>query len=101
MLVGDVNQPQGTDQTDARASAQDVWSITIYDVGMIVPWRRLALYAARKIAADPEARAKAGEVVQRARRKAKQIVDDPNPPRAAGQTVRRVAEQLRRRLRSD
>lgn len=59
------------------------------------------MYAARKIAANPEARAKAVDIAQRAGQEAKRIANDPNPARAAGRTARRVGEQLRRQFLSD
>jgi len=68
---------------------------------MIIPWRRLALYAVRKIAASPEMRAEAAEVLQQVGKEARRIIDSPNPARTAGQTVRRAGDQLGRRLRSE
>jgi hypothetical protein len=79
----------------------DELSVTVYTAVMIIPWRRLALYAARKIAASPETRAEVAEVVQQAGQEARRIIDSPNPARTAGQTIRRAGDQLRRRLRSE
>lgn len=72
--------------------------MTIYHVAMMMPWRRLAFYVARKIAANPEARAKAADIAQQVRQEAKRIADDPSPARAGGRTARRVGERLRRRI---
>lgn len=53
---------------------------------------------ARKIAANPEARTKAVDMARKARHEAEQIAADPSPARAAGRTIRRLGEQLRRKI---
>jgi hypothetical protein len=75
--------------------------MTIYNVAMMMPWRRLAIYVAQKIAANPEARAKATDIAQQVGQEAKRIADDPSPARAAGRTARRIGEQLRRRINTE
>jgi len=65
-----------------------------------MPWRRLALHMARKIAANPEARTKAIDMAKKAAQEAKQIAAAPSPARAAG-TVRRLGEQLRRKIETE
>lgn len=65
------------------------------------PWRRLASYVVRKVAENPEARAKAADLAQQVGREAKRIAENPNRARAAGQAFRRVGDELRRKLRSD
>jgi hypothetical protein len=67
----------------------------------MLPIRRLAIYAARRIAANPQARAKAFGVAQQIAAEGKRIASDPSPARAAGRTTRRLAEELRRRFRSE
>jgi len=68
---------------------------------MMLPWRRLAIYVAQKVAANPQARAKAADLAQQVGQEAKRIADDPSPARAAGRTARRLGEQLRRRINSE
>jgi hypothetical protein len=51
--------------------------------------RHLATYAVRKIASDPEARAKAARAAKTVGDEAKQIVRDEDPARAAGRAMRR------------
>jgi len=68
---------------------------------MMLLWRKLAFYAARKVAADPRARAKAAEVARRTGEEARRIATSQDPARAAGQAVRRASDGLRRRLRPD
>ena len=72
--------------------------MTIYNVAMMMPWRRLAIYVAQKVAANPEARIKAADFAQQVGQEAKRIADDASPARAAGQTARKIGEQLRRRI---
>lgn len=72
--------------------------MTIYNVAMMMLWRRLAISMAQKIAANPEARTKATDIAQQVGREAKRIADDPSPARAAGRTARRIGKQLRRRI---
>ncbi|MGH1479029.1 MAG: hypothetical protein ACRBM6_09990 [Geminicoccales bacterium] len=68
---------------------------------MIIPWRRLASYVARKVAENPEARAKAADVVQQVGEEARRVAVAQNRARAAGQAVRRVGKKLRRKLDPD
>ena len=68
---------------------------------MMIPWRRLATYAARKLAANPDARAKAVDIAQQVGQEAKRIADDPNRARAAGRATRRLAKKLRQQFQSD
>lgn len=68
---------------------------------MIFPLRKLAFYAARRIAADPRARAKAADLARQAKREAGRIADSEDRAYAAGQALRRASDTLRRRLRSD
>ena len=67
----------------------------------MMPWRRLAIYVAQKIAANPEARAKAADFAQQVGQEAKRIADDPSPARAAGRTARKIGDQLRRRINTE
>ncbi len=67
---------------------------------MILAWRRLALIAARKLAENPDARAKAADLARKARREVGRIVDSDDPAHAAGRAVRRARDDLRRRLRA-
>lgn len=63
-------------------------------------WKTVLMRTARRLASDPAARAKAGDLARRARpavgaalRQAKQVRDAPDPAREAG----RLAARLRRR----
>jgi len=44
---------------------EDVWSVLACSVDMIIPWRRLAIHMARKIAANPEARTQAVDMAKK------------------------------------
>ncbi len=68
---------------------------------MVLPWRRIATYAVRKLASNPEARAKAADIAKHVGQEAKRIADDPNRARAAGRATRRLAEQLRRKFQAE
>ncbi len=68
---------------------------------MIFSLRNLALMAARKLAQDPDARAKAADLARKAGREAGRIARSDDRAHAAGQAVRRAREGLRRRLRGD
>ena len=68
---------------------------------MVLPLRQLAIYAARKIAANPEARDKAIEVARQVSEETRKIARDPSPARAAGRAARRYGDQLRRRFLPD
>jgi|GEM_PF-6949740 len=67
---------------------------------MLLPWRTLAFYAARKLAQDPRAREKAAQVARQTSDEARRIANSPDPARAAGQAVRRAGQQIRRHLRA-
>lgn len=68
---------------------------------MIIPWRRLAGYAVRRLASNPEARAKAADIAQQIGQEAKRIADDPNRARAAGQATRRFAKRFSETFKGD
>jgi hypothetical protein len=68
---------------------------------MVLPLKQLLIYAARRIAANPQAREKAVNIAREVSDEAKKIARDPSPARAAGRTARRYGEQLRRRFLPD
>lgn len=67
---------------------------------MMIPWRRLATFMVRKIADNPETRAKAADLAQKVGLEAKRVAGSPNRARAAGQAFRRVGNELRQKLQS-
>ena len=62
---------------------------------MSVLLRKIARYAAQKLAADPRVRAKAAEAARAAVDKGKQIARQEDPARAAGRALRRTLNRLR------
>lgn len=56
--------------------------------------KQLVRYAARQVAANPQAREKAFDAAQFVAAEAKQIANDEDRARAAGRSVRRVLNRL-------
>lgn len=68
---------------------------------MIFPWRRLLFSAAQRAAQDPEMRRKAQTVARHLGNETRNIANSPDKAKAAGQSVRRAGEALRRHLNKD
>ncbi len=82
-----------------QAGGADAGPPATYINSMLLPWRTLAFYAARKLAQDPRARAKAAQLAKQTSDEARRIASSSDPARAAGQAVRRAGQQIRRQLR--
>ena len=68
---------------------------------MVFSLRHLALMAARKLAEDPDARAKAADLARRAGREAGRIARSEDRAYAAGQAARRLRDGIGRHLRRE